>query len=68
MSWSSGSRMMGEIIQAVTEAGINNRKRIAIYEILIPVFEDNDCDTLYECMGDDPSFDTAYRGFHKEED
>ena len=68
MGWASGSRMMGEIIEAVTEAVSDEQERVELYSALIDIFEEFDCDTLYECVGEDDNFDEAYREKYPEED
>ncbi len=61
MGWSGGSEMMSKIILLndihSTETFENSTK---YYKKLISIFEDQDCDTLYECLGQHPSFDQAY--------
>lgn len=70
MSWKGGSRIMGEIIEACLETISDEGERQDLYMQLIDIFENNDCDTLYECVneGTDPVFDEAYREMHPEED
>lgn len=68
MGWAGGSRMMGEIIEAVTEAVSDEQERVELYSALIDIFEDFDCDTLHECVGEDDDFDEAYREKYPEED
>lgn len=60
MGWSSGSAIMSEIISALKEVGISKEDKVEIYERLIQVFEDFDCDTLDECLTEDPAFKLAY--------
>lgn len=58
MGWSSGSDLMDSVIFAlkpVKDAAV----RRGVYAVLIPAFEDMDCDTLYECRGEDKAFDAA---------
>lgn len=68
MGWAGGSRMMGEIIEAITEAVSDEQERVELYSALIDIFEDFDCDTLHECVGEDDDFDEAYREKYPEED
>ena len=60
--------MMGEIIEAVTEAVSDEQERVELYSALIDIFEDFDCDTLHECVGEDDDFDEAYKEKYPEED
>ncbi len=57
MGWSRGSLVMAETIKAVKKHPIPNVVRRAIYADLAEVLEDMDCDTLFECRGQDPAFD-----------
>lgn len=61
MGWSSGSGMMSDIISGLKKVEKDAAKRQAIYEVLIPAFENQDCDTLYECEGADPAFKKALK-------
>ena len=70
MSWSSGSVIMSEIITALKTKIPDDKLRQEVYEALIPPFEDNDCDTLYECVREDEAFKAAMKevSFFEEED
>lgn len=69
MSWSSGTRVMGEIIDALNETDdLSEAMKIVVYMQLIPVFEANDCDTLDECKDDDYCFGEAWRALYPEEE
>ena len=59
MSWSGGSELMSSIISSLLKNGINDEIRYEIYNDLIPVFEQEDCDTLYECAVEDDMFHKA---------
>lgn len=74
MGWSTGSLLMSDII-SVLEKKLLFYDRKEIYELLIPIFENYDCDTLYECADDDKAFheallevDPDYRESLKDED
>lgn len=67
MSWSSGSVMFSAIVEAMKENVEDSEIREAIYNILIDVFEDYDCDTLDECVGSDYAFDNAYESRYPSE-
>lgn len=60
MGWSSGSHLMYEIIQSLKKEVKDDKVRQAIYEDIIPAFEDFDCDTLYECIEMDKAYALAY--------
>lgn len=58
MSWSSGSELMSSVIFALSHVK-DSAVRRGVYAVLIPAFEDMDCDTLDECRGEDAAFDAA---------
>jgi hypothetical protein len=60
MGWSGGSRLMSSIIEEFSKVGADNTKAEAFYSKLITLFEDDDCDTLEECLGEDGNFDIAF--------
>lgn len=60
MGWASGSSLFSDIIDAVVECEIDDETRKMLYEKLIPTFEDEDCDTLDECVGKDSMFDSVF--------
>jgi len=68
MGWSSGSSLfsrVSEIIGAVVHDTDDKRE---IYEELIAVFEDFDCDTLEECLGVDSVLDEVLKEIYDIED
>lgn len=61
--------MMGYVIEAVTSAVSDSEERAELFAALIDIFEDFDCDTLHECLGEDDEFDEAfYEKYPEEED
>lgn len=60
MGWASGSRVLSEIIEAVMENVSDNGEREELYNSLIDIFEDADCDTIEECLEIDEVFDDVY--------
>ena len=62
MGWASGSELMRGIILAAEKAIPDEKIRKAFYKKVIRSFEDADCDTLYECKGHDPVYDSLVRG------
>ena len=67
MSWASGCCLVGTIIEAVAEHSYDlnePEERIEFYKMLIKTFEDEDCDTLGEVLGEDPHFESAYYQLH----
>lgn len=59
MSWKGGSELMSLIISNVKEK-MDAEYRETLYKELIEYFENEDCDTLYECLHEDSIFDKAY--------
>jgi hypothetical protein len=69
MGWASGSRVFGEIIEFLMETIDDEDVRKEIYAGLIPIFEETaDCDTLYECQGDDDAFDEVWKELYPDDD
>jgi hypothetical protein len=64
MGWSSGSRLFGDIIDAVRPVVKDEAAREELYTKLIPAFEDQDWDTQDECLGMDPAYDAAIKKLH----
>lgn len=67
MGWGSGSELMGDIMYALSKEKVSKRQQRAIYKILIPVFEQHDCDTLEECC-DDEDFKAVYEELNPPEE
>ena len=59
MSWKGGSEIVSLIISNVKEK-MDSEDRETLYKELIEYFEEADCDTLYECLKEDPVFDKVY--------
>jgi hypothetical protein len=68
MSWTTGSKLFLEMIDAFEDADIDTDTRKLLYESLIPLFESYDCDTLDECLGKDKAFDVIYKQLTSEYD
>ena len=65
MSWSKGSTLMSSIIETMNKHVGGDENRYAVYKDLIVLFEDYDCDTLYECLdGGDPAYTEAFAETH----
>ena len=64
MGWSSGSAVFADIITVLKDKVEDIPLREEIYEDLIPVFENADCDTLDECLDIDIAFDTVFKGLN----
>ncbi len=65
MGWSSGTELMREIIHGLKKSGVVNRS--AVYKVLIPAFENQDCDTLYECCDSDIQFKRTFEKMYPPE-
>jgi len=60
MGWARGSELMSDVISAVRDCvPVGSRK--VLYSKLIDAFEKADCDTLDECIGQDPEFKLALK-------
>lgn len=59
---------MTEIIEAFSYVNATSEKAEQFYIKLIKFFEDDDCDTLKECLGEDILFDIAFYKTHPWED
>ena len=68
MGWSGGSRMMDDLMAVLMKRVKDKDVRYKIYKDLIPIFEDFDCDTLYECQGRDKMFDEVWQEMYPEDD
>lgn len=69
MGWANGSKVFSEIIQVLLETVDSYETRKEIYAGLIEIFEDTaDCDTLYECKGEDEAFDKVFNELYPEDD
>jgi hypothetical protein len=70
MSWSRGSEVCERIISIMEylHDGFYGNGLEEAYDELIEVFEDFDCDTLHECLGQSEAFDTAYAERYPEDE
>jgi hypothetical protein len=66
MGWSSGSRLFGRIVEELEDEVPDLDTRMGIYRVLIPLFEDEDCDTLEEVLGLDTAFDEVWQELYPE--
>jgi hypothetical protein len=46
MGWSTGSKIMGDIIEALIDTIILDDERAEVYSARIDIFENYDCDNL----------------------
>lgn len=67
MGWASGSHLMDEIIDAVTESVTDYNTKFEIFTKVIHAFMDADADTLDECLGRDIAYDRALRAIYEEQ-
>jgi hypothetical protein len=63
MSWKSGMDVAEPIVVAMREH-VPAEVRRPVYDVLIRVFEDNDCDTLYHLVDTDEVFADAFKAAH----
>jgi hypothetical protein len=68
MGWNTGSEIMSGIIESLVNSVGDTDTREEIYVSLINLFEEYDCDVLFECKGEDVAFDRAYDQLYPEEE
>lgn len=68
MGWASGSSLFSDIIEAINDCDVDDETRHMLYEKLIPIFEDEDCDTLQECLGQDSVYDKVYNSLYPQDE
>lgn len=70
MGWCGGGELMEKCVAAIQANVSDDEARYRIYVDMVNAFEEEDCDTLYECMGTDPAFDRAFKevGNYEEEE
>lgn len=59
MGWSRGADLFSEIAEMIFDKVGDEDDRKAIYDEMIELFEDFDCDNLHECAGIDFILDEA---------
>jgi hypothetical protein len=64
MGWSTGSRLMSEVIEACESLISNYDIRVELYKQFINSFEDYDCDNLDECVEESTAFAAALKEVH----
>lgn len=57
MGWSSGTRLLSDVIDTIQKFVDDEDIRVEIYKELADIFETLDSDDLTECMGTDDAFD-----------
>lgn len=67
MGWSTGSMILSGIIKTIERNVEHPVDRQEIYEDLIDIFEDYDCDTLDECLGESEEFDLVYKSMYTQD-
>jgi hypothetical protein len=68
MGWAGGSELLEQIIRILQEHVPDDSVREDIYIDIINAFEDADCDTVYELLGEDEAFDAAYHLINDSDD
>jgi hypothetical protein len=68
MGWAGGSELLGQMIRILQEHVPDDSVREDIYIDMINAFEDADCDTVYELLGEDEAFDAAYHLINEDDD
>ena len=60
MAWTTGSQILGQIIENLTDSDVSYDDRKIVYEILLEVFEDFDAKDLEECLDVDKAWDEIW--------
>jgi hypothetical protein len=60
MAWNTGSQILGQIVESLTDSDISYDDRKLVYEVLLEVFEDFDAKNLDECLDTDKAFDEVW--------
>ena len=68
MGWASGSSLFSDIIEAINDCDVDDETKYMLYGKLIPIFEDEDCDNLQECLGQDSVYDKVYNSLYPPDD
>ena len=68
MSWASGSSLFSDIIEAINDCDVDDETKYMLYGKLIPIFKDEDCDNLQECLGQDSVYDKVYNSLYPPDD
>ena len=56
----TGSQILGQILENLTDSDVSYDDRKIVYEVLLEVFEDFDAKNLQECLDIDPAFDEIW--------
>ena len=60
MAWNTGSQILGQILENLSDGEISYDDRKIVYEVLLEVFEDFDAKNLSECVDIDSAFDEVW--------
>ena len=68
MGWSSDSllRLFGRIVEELEDEIPDIDTRVSVYRTLIPIFEDEECNTLEDILGEDVAFDSVFEELYPE--
>lgn len=60
MAWNTGSQILGQVIENLSDSDVSYDDRKIVYEILLEVFEDFDAKDLEECLDIDKAYDEVW--------
>jgi len=60
MAWTTGSQILDQIIENLSDSEVSYDDRKIVYEILLEVFEDFDAKNLEVCLDMDKAFDEVW--------
>jgi len=66
MGWSSGSELASKMIALMELVADDGEQLREAFQEMIRCFEDFDCDTLQECIGESKTFDLAFKMMYPE--
>lgn len=64
MGWNGASHVMSQIIETTEELVANYQTRVELYKNYIEILENEDADTLEECLGESDAYDEAFKHIH----
>lgn len=67
MGWAGGSELAEVLIRNIKKNVKDSAVKKTLYKTIIVEFENQDCDTMCECLGIDPIYDSLFNEMYPEE-
>lgn len=64
MGWNGASHVMSQMIETTEGLVSNYQTRVELYKSYIEILENEDADTLEECLGESDAYDEAFKSIH----